>query len=108
MIVHLNGDTYRVQFIKEVEDRKRGRTTITTICKIFRHVGEKNEGDGKVQRLWDDIGYGVARQNPEDKYNHYVGKAVALADALDDVFDENSHVERCTFGYALAKEFGRE
>jgi hypothetical protein len=43
MIVKLHNDTYRVQFIKAVEKWKRGKTTIQTICKIFKW-GEKPEG----------------------------------------------------------------
>lgn len=137
MIVKLNGETYRVQFIKEVEPRKRGKTTIKTICRIFRHVGEKCLGDEKVKQLWEEVCNGASRQNPADKYNHLIGKKVALRSAMvkvkdviypepevpidnDDFFEQLSapiepptityhfdRIERSVFANALEAEFDR-
>jgi len=80
MIVHLNNDTYRVQFIKEVEERRGGRTTIKTICKIFKYLGRNEFGDHNL--VWELFSTGVARQNPLDKHDHLVGKRVALRNAM--------------------------
>jgi len=93
MIVHLNNNTYRVQFIKEVEDRKRGRTTITTICKIFKFEGEQIQEDGSSKKLWREISAGAARQNPSDKYNHMIGKRVALRHAMIKELSEVQQLE---------------
>jgi len=101
MVVKLNNDTFRVQFIKEVESRRGGRTTITTICKIFRYACNIEQEDGSTKPLWEAFSFGVARQNPVDKYNHLIGKRVALQDALYH-FDR---VERSVFAQRLEKEF---
>lgn len=88
MIVKLNNDTFRVQFIKEVEPRRGGRTTIKTICKIFKYAGEEacekacEEYENQTRLIWELFSAGVARQNPVDKYNHLIGKRVALQHAM--------------------------
>jgi len=83
MIVRLNNQTYRIQFIKQVENRKHGKTTIMTICRVLKHVGEENFGDGSgVRQLWEEVSRGASRQNPVDKYSHLIGKRVALSDAM--------------------------
>jgi hypothetical protein len=92
MIVKVNNNTYRVQFIKEVEPRRGGRTTIKTICKIFLYVGEDTREDGRVVRKWEEMHVGVARQNPVDPYNHMIGKRVALQKAMI-AFDPNNVID---------------
>jgi len=93
MIVHLNNNTYRVQFIKEVEDRKRGRTTIATICKILKFEGEQILEDGSTKKIWSVVSTGTARQNPSDKYNHMIGKRVALRHAMIKELSEVQQLE---------------
>lgn len=120
MQVQIGNNTFRVQFIKEVEQRRKG-TTITTICKIFQQAGTKeillNGIDCHIawaalldvpEKIiivpnWVDVALGRARQNPRDKYNHIIGKRVALQNALGHTtFDR---VERCSFAIALEAEF---
>jgi len=129
MIVKLNNDTFRIQFIKEVESRRGGRTTITTICKIFKYAGEEVEREtGKESPIWSLFSTGVARQNPVDKYNHLIGKRVALQHAMikqvipatveeipmyelcsiaadPDILYHFDRVERSVFAQRLEKEF---
>jgi hypothetical protein len=102
MIVKLKDDTFRVQFIKEVESRRGGRTTITTICKIFKCVGKQTQSEGLSKSIWEECSIGVARQNPRDKYNHLIGKRVALQHAM--FFDRT---ERSVFAQRLEKEFNQ-
>jgi len=127
MIVKLNSDTYRVQFIKVVEQRKRGKTTVQTICKIFKWGEKPTGGEG-----WVLFSEGLARQNPEDKYDHFTGKNVALKKAFikkvkyaegeemqkvfahlgelapaPEIISHFDRVGRCVFANKLAEEFGR-
>lgn len=95
MIVKLNNDTFRVQFIKEVEPRRGGRTTIKTICKIFKCIEESCIDNGPIQYKWELFSTGVARQNPVDKYNHMIGKRVALQHAMIKNLNEVQRIELC-------------
>ena len=81
MIVKLNNETCRIQFIKEVEKRKHGKTTIKTICRIFRH-SHTTIVDGKNKHVWEEVCNGSSRQSPVDKYDHLIGKRVAMRDAM--------------------------
>lgn len=119
MIVHLNNKTYRVQFIKVVESRKNhtdverrdyaevepklrqhGKTTIKTICKIFVWGEKVGRVDG-----WVPFSESVARQNPVDKYNHMVGKRVALQKAMIKDMPEVKIVEPEHRVFAQLSEF---
>jgi len=97
MIVKLNGQTFRVQFIKEVEPRRGGRTTITTICKVYLYKGEEacEKDETKTRPIWELFSAGMARQNPVDKYNHLVGKRVALQHAMIKVTSPTDVEDAC-------------
>ncbi len=91
-----SGKKFQVRFMKasvpakfkRADGTTRHGTSVVTGCQVIR------------------VGEGISRQNPQDKYDHVLGKRIALGRALDQL-PELFECDRKAIIAAFEKKFGK-
>lgn len=93
MKVELNGNTFLVEFYREMSKKKR----FLTHCKILQKTGEepiqiKGTNETHIKPIYSNFSYGNSTCCPKDKFDREIGRRISLSRALN-VFPRKARLE---------------